>query len=76
MADTWREKLSNVNVVMQIGHFMHCSSKDKSATYPFFCFNVYLSSSRTVLVFEKNCDQFLQNKGFYARGKSKKVRFP
>ena len=35
-----------------------------------------LSSSRTVLVFEKkNCDPFFQNKGFYARGKSQKSAF-
>ena len=36
----------------------------------------FLSSSSTVLVFlKKHCDPFLQNKGFYARGKSLKSAF-
>ena len=26
-----------------------------------------------MLVFEKNCDPFFQNKGFYARGKSQEI---
>ena len=60
----------------QIGHFVHCSSKVKSATHSYFCINVTSSIEPYCVSFGKiNCDPFFQNKVFYARGKSQKSAF-
>ena len=57
--------------------FTHSSSKVKSATYLYFCFNVnFLSSSRTVLVFgQKIVTRFLRIKVFMQEGSRKKSVF-
>ena len=66
IADTWREKLSNVNVAIRnVNHFnlkkqqTGRSSEVKSATYLYFCFNVNFYHRAILCEFLKeNCDPF------------------